>query len=195
MHDFFEKDSAMKKLTNTNDIRNLAMLSQLAGMLDCSLARYLVNARPWVRRPYLLLGAVARRLATEHEYHAGELVRLLHARSHNATRHTYPMEFTYYNDLSLEYLAPRLLDHQHRLITFSKAVSIELSGDYEAERILEKLLASLRRYGSLLEELLAPHRLAPPTSGEHRTIGTIAGRRSKRAVGSSARSMESQTAA
>src|SRR6476659_9889371 len=131
---FFERDSTMKKLTNKYDARHVAMLSQLAGLLDCSLARYLVNARPWVRRPYLLLGAVARRLATEHEHYAGEVVRLLHARGHNVNSHTYPMEFTYYNNLSLEHLAPRLLDDQHRLINFADAVSTELSGDYEVKR-------------------------------------------------------------
>jgi hypothetical protein len=185
----------MKKITNNNDTRNLAMLSQLAGLLDCSLARYLVNARPWVRRPYLLLGAIARRLATEHEHYAGELVRMLHARRHDVNRHTYPMEFTYYSDLSLEYLAPRLLDHQHRLINFAQAVSTEFCGDYEVERILKKLLASLRRYGFLLDELLARHRLAPPTSAENRTIGEIAGHGPNRAAGSSATLMESQTAA
>ena len=150
----------MTKLTNNKDTRNLAMLSQLTGMLDRSLARYLVNARPWRRRPYLLLGAIARRLAIEHEHYAGELIRLLHARGHNVNSHTYPMEFTYYNNLSLEHLAPRLLDHQHRLINFADAVSTELSDDYEVKRILKKLLASLRRYESLLQKLLSPHRLA-----------------------------------
>lgn len=185
----------MKKLTHKYDARHVAMLSQLAGLLDCSLARYLVNARPWVRRPYLLLGAIAGRLATEHERYAGEIVRLLHARRHNVNSHTYPMEFTYYNDLSLEYLAPRLLDHQSRLINFATTVSTELSGDYEVVRILKKLLASLRRYGYLLEELLAPHRLALTTSGEDKTIGDVAGRGPKRGVGSDARSIGPQTAA
>jgi hypothetical protein len=193
-HHFSEKDPDMKKLTNNNDTRNVAMLGHLAGMLDYSLARYLLNARPWVRRPYLLLGAVARRLATEHEHYAGEVVRLLHARGHNVNSHTYPMEFTYYNDLSLEHLAPRLLDHQHRLINFADAVSTELSGDYEVKRILKKLLASLRKYGSLLQELLSPHRLAPPTSNDDTAVIKTAGRASDRAV-RNARSMESQTAA
>jgi hypothetical protein len=185
----------MKKLTNNNGTRNVAMLSQLAGMLDYSLARYLLNARPWVRRPYLLLGAVARRLATEHEHYAGEVVRLLHARGHNVNSHTFPMEFTYYNDLSLEHLAPRLLDHQHRLINFTDAVSTELSDDYEVKRILKKLLASLRRYGSLLQELLSPHRLAPPTSGDNSAVGKSSGLAASRTEGRNARSMESQTAA
>jgi hypothetical protein len=161
----------MKKLTNSIDARNLEMLSQLAGMLDYSLARYLLNARPWVRRPYLLLGAIARRLAIEHEHYAGEIVRLLHARSHNVHSHAYPMEFTYYNDLSLEYLAPRLLEHQHRLINFANAASKGLKGDYEVQHILGKLFTSLRKYGSLLEELLAPHRLAPPKSSDTEECG------------------------
>ena len=184
----------MKKLTNNYDTRNVAMLGHLAGMLDYSLARYLLNARPWVRRPYLLLGAVARRLATEHEHYAGEVVRLLHARGHNVNSHTYPMEFTYYNDLSLEHLAPRLLDHQHRLINFADAVSTELSGDYEVKRILKKLLASLRKYGSLLQELLSPHRLAPRTSDDDTAVIKTAGRAPDRA-GRNARSMDSLTAA
>jgi len=185
----------MKKLTNNNDARNLAMLSQFAGMLDYSLARYLMNARPWVRRPYLLLGAIARRLAIEHEHYAGEIVRLLHARRYTVNSRTFPMEFTYYNHLSLEYLAPRLLEDQNRLINFANAVSTELSGDYEVERILKKSLASLRRYGSLLEELLAPHRIAPPTSAEDRAVDKNAGRPPDRVKGRNARSMESQTAA
>jgi hypothetical protein len=104
------------------------------------------------------------------------------------------MEFTYYNDLSLEHLAPRLLDHQHRLINFTDAVSTELSGDYEVKRILKKLLTSLRKYGSLLQELLSPHRLAPPISDDDTAVIKTAGGASDRA-GRNARSMESQTAA
>jgi hypothetical protein len=193
-HHFSEKDPDMKKLTNNNDTRNVAMLGHLAGMLDYSLARYLLNARPWARRPYLLLSAVARRLASEHEHYAGEIVRLLHARRHNVNSHTYPIEFTYYNDLSLEHLAPRLLDHQNRLINFANALSTELSGDYEVKRILKKLLASLRKYGSLLQELLSPHRLAPPMSHDDTAVIKTAGRAPDRA-GRNARSMDSMIAA
>ena len=106
-----------------------------------------MNARPWRRRPYLLLGAIARRLAIEHEHYAGEIIRLLHARGHNVNSHTYPMEFTYYNNLSLEYLAPRLLDHQHRLINFANAASKGLKGDYEVRaspRKVARIVAQIR---------------------------------------------------
>jgi hypothetical protein len=134
-------------------------------------------------------------LAFEHEHYAGEIVRLLHARRHTVNSHTYPLEFTYYNDLSLEFLAPRLLDHQHRLIMFANAASEELTGDYEAQRILGKLLVSLRKYGALLEELLAPHRLAPATSREVMPAAEIAGHAPIQAKVAKVASFESQTAA
>jgi hypothetical protein len=149
--------------TNTKyTTTNLTNLNQLAGMLDCSLARYLSNARPWCRRPYLLLGAITRRLAHEHERYAGAIVGLLQARRYNVNGYTFPMEFTYYNDLSFEYLAPRVLDNQRRLIALAKTVATHLASgrDHEAQRLVEKLLASLREYAALMEELLAPHRLA-----------------------------------
>jgi hypothetical protein len=171
------------------------MLSQLAGLLDCSLARYLSNARPWCRRPYLLLGALVRRLAFEHEQYTGEIARLLHARRHTVNSHTFPMEFTYYNDLSLEFLAPRLLDHQRRLIKFANAASEELTGDYEAQRLIANLRASLRQYGALLEELLAPHRLAPAPSHEVMPAAEIPGHSLIQAKKKTVASCESQTAA
>jgi hypothetical protein len=155
----------MKKALNTRNHQGMAVLNELFGLLDCSLARYLVNARPWSRRPYLLLGAIARRLAVEHEHYAGEIARLLCARRENVQSHTYPMEFTYYNSLSLEYLAPRLLDHQERLIDAARNASDTLSDDYEARRITDKLVKSLRKYASLLAELLAPNRVAPLAKG------------------------------
>ena len=158
----------MKKNTHNSHVGSLAMLSQLAGMLDCSLARYLSNARPWSRRPYLLLDAVTRRLAYVHERHAGAIVRLLQARRYNVSSYIFPMEFTYYNDLDLEYLAPRVLDDQIRLIAFATKVATELAGDrdYEAQRLIEKLLASLCEYSAILKELLAPHRIAPRAQRE-----------------------------
>jgi hypothetical protein len=74
------------------------------------------------------------------------------------------MEFTSYNDLSLEYLAPRLLDDQKRLAATAKEVFSELAevGDHEAHRLVEALLISLRRYDGLMEVLLAADRVAEP---------------------------------
>jgi hypothetical protein len=92
------------------------------------------------------------------------------------------MEFTYYNDLSLEFLAPRLLDHQRRLINFANAASEELKGDYEARRILGNLLASLRTYGALVRHR---HRgSAYRAHGWSRRQGSRARHKSRNAGGS-----------
>jgi hypothetical protein len=105
------------------------------------------------------------------------------------------MGFTAYNDLSLEYLAPRLLEHQRALIVTAEDSVNELSGDPEARRVVNKIVASLRRYADLLQEVLAPDRVASPAAGEHggaaprRLPPSNVSRRSERPMA------ESQTAA
>ncbi len=71
------------------------------------------------------------------------------------------MEFACYNDLSLEYLAPRMLEHQSRLAATAKDIFYELGevGDHVAHALVEAMLISLRRYDALMEVLLAPDRL------------------------------------
>jgi hypothetical protein len=143
-----------------NPTLSVEILNRLFAMLDCSLARYLSYARPWVRRPYLLLDALARRLSYEHEAFAGSIARLIAARRGTVKSCVFPVDFTHYNDVSLEYLAPKLLEHQRALIDSATAYAEELSHDPEANRLVNKLLASLRQYAALLEELMAPHRLS-----------------------------------
>ena len=92
---------------------SVEVLNHLLALLDCSLARYLSFARPWVRRAlYLLLDAVARRMSYEHEIFARRIARLISDRRGMVQSCVFPMGFTSYNDLSLEFLAPRLLEHQ-----------------------------------------------------------------------------------
>ena len=103
-------------VTYMNPELSVKVLNRLFAMLDCSLARYLSYARPWARRPYMLLDALARRLSYEHEAFAGSIARLIAARRGAVDSCVFPMDFTHYNDLSLEYLAPKLLEHQRALI-------------------------------------------------------------------------------
>lgn len=157
-----------RTLTYLKPERSVEILNQLVGMLDCSLARYLSYAQPWARRPYMLLDALARRLSHEHESFAACIAQLIVARRGIISRRQFPMDFTYYNDLSLEYLAPRLLEHQRALIVSAEQCAGELTHDPEAQRLVNQLVTSLRQYSSLLVELLAPHRLAAPLAGEDR---------------------------
>ncbi len=141
---------------------SVEVLNRLLALLDCSLARYLSYARPWVRRRYLLLDAIARRVSYEHEIFARRIARLIYDRRGTVQPCVFPMGFTSYNDLSLEFLAPRLLEHQRALVVTAEETAKELDGDPGARRVVNSIVASLRRYAELLHELLSPHRVAPP---------------------------------
>jgi hypothetical protein len=152
--------------SNINYKNSVAILNELFAKLDCSLARYLSYARPWVPRRNMLLDAVVRRLSYEHEIFASNIARLISDRRGSLDSCVFPMGFTSYNDLSLEYLAPKVLDHERGLIVTAEECAERLKDDPEARRIVGKIVASLRRYAALLAELLTPIRVSPAAAGE-----------------------------
>jgi hypothetical protein len=79
----------------------------------------------------------------------------------------FPLHFTSYNDLSLEYLVPLLLEDERALIRSAEECAERLKDDPEARRIVDKVIVSLRRYAALLMELLAPARVAALRAGEN----------------------------
>jgi hypothetical protein len=161
--------------TNINHKNSVAILNELFAKLDCSMARYLSYARPWVRRPNMLLDALVRRMSHEHEILASNIARLIYDRRGAVRSCVFPMDFTSYNDLSLEYLAPRLLENERALIASAEEYAERLKKDPEARRVVGKIVASLRRYAALLAELLAPIRVAPPTATEEESASSLRG--------------------
>jgi hypothetical protein len=154
--------------SSINHKNTVTILNELFAKLDCSLARYLSYARPWVRRRNMLLDALARRISHEHEAFAGDIARLISDRRGAVRSCVFPMDFTSYNDLSWEYLAPKLLDDERALVGVAEACAERLKDDPEARRVVDRIIASLRRYADLLAELLAPARVAPAPSEENR---------------------------
>jgi hypothetical protein len=114
----------------------------------------------------MLLDALVRRLSYEHETFASSVASLISDRRGAVRSSVFPMEFTSYNDLSLEYLAPKLLDDERALIATADACAELLKDDPEARRVVGKIAATLRRYAALLAELLAPARVAPKVTAE-----------------------------
>ena len=107
----------------TIDIRHITkrehsveVLNRLLALLDCSLARICRLPGHGCDGAYLLLDAVARRMSYEHEIFARRIARLISDRRGMVQSCVFPMGFTSYNDLSLEFLAPRLLEHQRALV-------------------------------------------------------------------------------
>jgi hypothetical protein len=151
-----------------DDCFSFAILNRLFAMLNCSLARYLSYAKPKMRRRYVLVDAVTRRLSREHDSFAAQIAQLIDTRRGTVRSCVFPMEFTHYNDLALEYLAPRLLEQQHLLIASAEECANELSHDTEAQELVNLLVSSLRQYAALLLELLSQHGLvATHSSKDH----------------------------
>jgi hypothetical protein len=182
--------------SNSTTADSFAILNSLFGMLNCSLARYLSYARPKVRRRYVLVDAVTRRLSREHDSFAAQIAQLIDTRRGIVRSCVFPLEFTHYNDLALEYLAPRLLEQQHLLIASAEECVNELSHDTEAQELVNLLVSSLRQYAALLLELLSQHGLVATHSSkdhvnsiQHKVISPTSANRLRR------HSMEPQSAA
>jgi hypothetical protein len=159
--------------SNINHKNNAAILNELFAKLDCSLARYLSYAPPWVRRPNMLLDALVRRMSYEHEILASNIARLIYDRHGGVRSCVFPMDFTSYNDLSLEYLAPRLLENERALIDSAEEYAERLKEDPEARRVVRKIAESLRPYAALLAELLTPIRVAVPATAEENGVSSL----------------------
>lgn len=152
---------------NINHKNSVAILNELFAKLDCSLARYLMYARPWAPRRNMLLDAVLRRLSFEHEVFAKRIARLIYDRRGAIRSCVFPMGFTSFNDLSLEHLAPQVLEHERALLALAEESAQLLGGDPEARRVVGKIVVSLGRYVGLLAELLSPIRIAPAVAEEN----------------------------
>jgi hypothetical protein len=128
----------MKKriASNINHKYSVAILNALFAKLDCSLARYLSYARPWVPRRSVLLDAVVRRLSYEHEIFARSIARLISERRGTVRSCVFPMGFTSYNDLSLDYFGPHVLEYERALLATAKESAELLNGDPDARRVV-----------------------------------------------------------
>jgi hypothetical protein len=152
---------------NISHKNSVAILNELFAKLDCSLARYLTFARPWVPRRNMLVDAVVRRLSYEHEIFASNIARLIYDRRGAVQSCVFPMGFTSFNDLSLEYLAPRVLEYERALLATAEESAEQLNDDPDARRVVSKIAVSLRRYVDLLAELLSPILVAPAAAEEN----------------------------
>ena len=154
-------------VTYVHPERSVDVLNRLFAKLNCSLARYLSHARPWARRPYMLLDALARRLSYEHEAFAGSIARLIAARRRGRfVRVSHGFHILQRPVARIP--CPQIIGARACANRFGRRVREELAHDPEANRLVKKLIASLRRYAGLLEELLAPHRLSAPVIEEER---------------------------
>jgi hypothetical protein len=144
-----------------NDVRtethraSQPVLTRLLHREQCSLANYLLYAPPSVPPGRERAWEEVRRIAEAQLANAVRIGRLLVRRHGYAESGTFPVEFTRDNYVSLDYLVPRLVEHQQSLVADIERALGELGRDEEAQRVVRTVLDSERKH---LDALLA---LAP----------------------------------
>lgn len=135
-------------------------LNRLLTITQYSLANYLVHAPSWTCRGEELMLETTRRVAAGQQAEAMRVGRLLVHRYGYTDLGHFPTRFPEYNDLSLDYLVQRLIEHERLMIDEIGRCAQQLAGDPEAKRLAEEVLAGEKQHLGLLTGL-APQTCAP----------------------------------
>jgi hypothetical protein len=126
------------------------VLNRLLAIERYSLANYLLYARPWTHPGDEPLLEALRRITTDQQAAVVRIGRLLVRRYGYAESGQFPLEFTAYDDVALDYLVQRLIEHERRMIDDVARCAEQLAGDPEARQLAEEVLGSERRHLALL---------------------------------------------
>jgi hypothetical protein len=134
----------------------MRVLNRLLGAFQYSLASYLGYARPWTHAGNARLLEAVRQMTADHQAHAQRIGRLILQRRGRIEPARFPMRFTAYNDLALDYLAGRLVEHERELNDEAARSVARLGGDPEARQLGEAILAIESQHLRTLTELVSP---------------------------------------
>ncbi len=128
-------------------------LNRILTITQYSLASYLAYAPSWTCRGEEPLLDATRRIAAAQQAETVRVGRLLVRRYGHTDRGRFPTRFTEYNDLSLDYLARRLIEHERLMIDEVGRCAEQLADDPEARRMAEGVLANEKLHLGLLTRL------------------------------------------
>lgn len=137
-----------------NEKQILAGLNQLYALEKFSLANYLRYAKPWVSPADQCLGEAIRRIGAQQLEYADRVGSLIIERRGHVESESFPFRFTAYNDLSLAYLAPRVMEDQERIVRQVSEVARQLRADAEAYDLVNEIFGGEQAHLDNLRELL-----------------------------------------
>jgi hypothetical protein len=137
----------------------MKVLNRLLAVFQYSPASYLGYARPWTHPGNADLLEVVWQIIAAHKVHTERVGRLILKRRGKIEPGRFPTGFTAYNDLALDYLARRLVEHERELIEEIARSVAWLGGDPEARQLGEDILASERQHLRTLTEHVSPSSL------------------------------------
>jgi hypothetical protein len=131
-------------------------LNRLLTRFQYSLASYLGYTSPWTHPGNARLLEAVRQITADHQVHVRRIGELILQRRGRIEHGQFPARFTAYNDLALDYLARRLVEHERELIAEVARSVARLGDDPEARRLVEAILAVERQHLRTLTELVSP---------------------------------------
>jgi hypothetical protein len=135
------------------DARTEATLQEIVRREYRSLLQYVGESFPWATADKSEALDRLHRLVVEEQAAAGEVARFLQRRHVTVPPLApYPMDFTSLAFVSLDYLLPRLIEHQRRNIAQLERDLRDLT-EADARGVVQKLLETKRSHRKVLDEL------------------------------------------
>ena|SRR5687768_5270905 len=140
------------------------VLNHVLNLQRFSLANYLRYARPWASEPDHVLLTVVFGIAQVQQENAKRVGVLLVERHASAEPGTFPMRFTGLNDLSIRYVAPRVVEDLERIIYDLRWCAEALREDRTAWELLQAILHDEERHLQMLRDELLHSQKEPSTA-------------------------------
>jgi hypothetical protein len=153
------------------DAAALKVLNRLLILFQYSLASYLRYADPWTQSGKVRLLELVRQLTADHQAYVVRIGQLILKRRGTIERGQFSMRFTAYNDLALDYLAQRLVEHERELIDEIGRCVAALDHDLEARQLAEDILARETQHFQTLTKLVS---LSSTTGEPYPATSTLA---------------------
>lgn len=144
-----------------NDKQTLAALKNLHAIERFSLANYLRYAKPWVSAADQCLCEAVRRIGNQQLEFSDRVGALIIERRGHVDGGSFPFRFTAYNDLSVAYLAPRVMEDQEQIVRQVRAIAHQLHGDAVACDLVNEILGAEEAHLDSLRELLSGQESEP----------------------------------
>ncbi len=131
-------------------------LNRLLVLMHRSLARYVVDAAPWVppnmpqaSQAQLLLA----NLVADQKMYAGKLADMVISDGGTLDFGEFPMQFTDINDLSLDFMLGEILNCQRQDVAAIEACARDLAADNSAKALADEILGNARGHLQSLKDL------------------------------------------
>jgi hypothetical protein len=131
------------------------VLGRLFRILNRTLPMYLAGADPWRRAGDEAMANALAAVVADQRLYAGRIAEAILQERGRFDSGDYPMEFTEYNMLSLDFLLTAMIRHQKQDIAAIERCVANLAGSLPFQVLAEEVLGNARGHLESLQDLVA----------------------------------------